>query len=80
MKIADDEGWDIAIHDCANRTKFARGLNLAAKEGKWFGASDYCGEFTKVPYWVFLPILEDESFQFLEEEELPQGYRPGELY
>ncbi|MBQ3114099.1 MAG: radical SAM protein [Phascolarctobacterium sp.] len=80
MKIADDEGWDIAIHDCANRTKFARGLNLAAKEGKWFGASDYCGEFTKVPYWVFLPILEDGSFQFLEEEELPQGYRPGELY
>jgi hypothetical protein len=55
-------------------------MNLGAKEGKWFGANDYCAEFTKIPYWVFLPILEDESFQFLEEEELPAGYRPGELY
>jgi len=23
--------------------------------------------------------LQDDSFQFLEEEELPKGYKPGEL-
>ena len=27
----------------------------------------------------FLPVLEDDSFPFLEEEELPEGYRVGEL-
>ena len=27
----------------------------------------------------FLPVLEDDEFPFLEEEELPRGYRPGEI-
>lgn len=79
MKIADDEQWDLVVHDCSNYTKFARNLNLSHKEGKWFGASDYGCEFTKMPYAAFLPILRDESFQFLKEEALPMGYRPGEL-
>ena len=43
------------------------------------GASSYACEFDRLPYEVFLPILQDESFSFLEEEELPHGYRPGEL-
>ncbi len=77
MKIADDENWDIVIHDCCNRTKFVRGLNLKDKEGSHFGANDYGSEFDIVPYEVFLPILRDESFSFLEEEELPEEYRPG---
>lgn len=80
MKIADDEKWDIAVHDCSNHTKFARNLNLCDKEGKWFGASGYTSEFERTPFWAFLPVLEDEEFEFLEEEELPEGYRPGELY
>lgn len=79
MKIADDEKWDLAVHDCSNYTKFARSLNLSAKEGKWFGASDYACEFSRFPYEAFLPILRDDSFQFLTEEELPFGYKPGEL-
>jgi pyruvate formate-lyase activating enzyme-like uncharacterized protein len=79
MKIADEEQWDLAVHDCSNHTKFARDLNLSSKEGKWFGASSYGCEFTKIPYEVFLPILRDENFKFLVEEELPSGYRPGEL-
>lgn len=79
MKIADDQHWDLVVHDCSNYTKFARNLNLSHKEGKWFGASDYGCEFTKMPYAAFLPILRDESFQFLQEEALPLGYRPGEL-
>lgn len=79
MKMADEEGWDLVVHDCSNYTKFARNLNLSHKEGKWFGASDYACEFTRMPYEAFLPILRDESFQFLSEEELPTGYKPGEL-
>lgn len=80
MKIADDEKWDIAVHDCSNYTKFARGLNLSGKENKWFGASNYGCEFTRVPFEEFIPILKDENFKFLEEEELPEGYRIGKLF
>lgn len=78
--MADEEKWDIAVHDCSNQTKFARNLNLSSKEGKWFGASNYNSEFTRIPYEAFLPILRDESFQFLTEEELPMGYKAGELF
>lgn len=80
MKIADDENWDIVVHDCSNNTKFARNLNLSSKEGKWFGASDYTNEFSRIPYEAFLPILRDDNFKFLSEEELPRGYKAGELF
>lgn len=76
MKIADDEKWDLAVHDCSNNTKFARSLNLSNKEGMWFGASNYACEFSMIPYEIFIPILNDDTFKFLEEEELPSGYRP----
>lgn len=79
MKIADDEQWDIVVHDCSNHTKFARDLNLRAKEGGWFGASSYACEFPTIPYEVFLPVLRDDSFTFVEEEEMPVGFRPGDL-
>ena len=79
MKLAADEGWPIAVHDCSNRTKFARDLNLRAKEGGWFGASSYGCEFEQIPFAAFLPVLRDEGFSFLEEEPLPEGYRPGDL-
>lgn len=79
MRCAVEEGWNLVVHDCSNDTKFARGLNLGGKEGRWFGSSNYSCEFAKLPYEVFLPILRDESFQFLVEEALPKGYRPGEL-
>lgn len=79
MKIADEENWDLAVHDCSNNTKFARDLNLSSKEGKWFGASSYACEFSRTPFEAFLPILRDDNFQFLTEEELPEGYKPGEL-
>ena len=78
MKMAAEEGWPIVVHDCSNRTKFARDLNLRAKEGGWFGASAYASEFPQLPYGCFLPVLRDESFKFLREEPLPQGYRPGD--
>ncbi len=80
MKMASEENWDIAVHDCSNRTKFARDLNLKAKEGGWFGASSYACEFDRPPFYAFLPALMDESLPFVEEEELPKGYKPGELY
>ena len=80
MKIADDEAWGIAVHDCSNRTKFVRGLNLSHKEGKPFGSNDYSNEFYTTPYQAFLPVLRDESFKFITEEPLPKGYNIGELY
>ncbi len=79
MREAGEEGWDLVVHDCSNRTKFARDLNLKAREGGWFGASSYACEFDRIPYWAFLPVLEDDSFPFLEEEPLPPGYRPGDI-
>ena len=80
MKLAEDENWPCAVHDCANETKFARDLNLRAKEGGWFGASSYGSEFSCIPFEAFLPILSDDEFEFLEEEELPEGYRPGDMF
>jgi len=76
MKIADEENWDLVVHDCSNYTKFTRGLNLSSKEGMWFGASNYTCEFSRIPYEVFLPILNDDNFKFITEEELPDDYKP----
>jgi len=58
MKQADDEAWDIAVHDCSNHTKFARDLNLKAKEGGWFGDSSYGMEFDRIPFGFFIPAIE----------------------
>ena len=74
LKQAAEERWEIVVHDCSNRTKFARDLNLRAKEGGWFGQSSYGGEFTAIPCAAFLATLEDPDFAFLEEEPLPRGY------
>jgi len=79
MKQAAEENWPVTVHDCSNHTKFARDLNLKAHEGGWFGQSSYGCEFSSMPYEAFLPILADDDFAFLEEEELPEGYRPGDL-
>jgi len=79
MKQAVEENWPIAVHDCCNRTKFARDLNLRAHEGGWFGASNYGSEFTRIPVEYFLPTLRDEHFAFVEEEPLPEGFRPGDI-
>lgn len=79
MKQAVEESWPIAVHDCCNRTKFARDLNLKGKEGGWFGQSSYGSEFDVLPYWAFLPTLYDENILFVREEELPDGYKPGQL-
>ncbi len=79
MAQADRESWPIVVHDCSNRTKFARDLNLRGKEGGWFGSSTYACEFPRLPYAAFLPVLQDPSFSFLEEEPLPAGYRPGDI-
>ena len=78
MRRAAEERWPIVVHDCCNRTKFARDLNLRAHEGGWFGASAYGMEFPAIPCAAFLPILRDEGFPFLREEPLPAGYRVGD--
>ena len=80
MKQAEEENWPLTLHDCCNMTKFARDLNLRAKEGGWFGASRYACEFPVPPFEAFLPVLADESFTFVEEEELPEEYRPGNVF
>ena len=79
MKAAAEEAWDLAAHDCSNRTKFARDLNQKKKEGGWFGQTSYGCELPNYPYEAFLPVLEDPEFVFPEEEELPRGYRVGDI-
>ncbi len=79
MKMAAQEKWPIVVHDCSNHTKFARDLNLKAKEGGWFGASGYTSEFDRTPFEAFIPTLEDESITFEIEEPLPEGYRFGDI-
>ena len=79
MREADEEGWPLVVHDCSNRTKFARYLNLKAHEGGWFGSSTYASEFDTLPYAAFLPTLRDPDFHFVEEEPLPPGYRAGDI-
>ena len=79
MKTAAEEQWPLVLHDCSNHTKFARDLNLRAKEGGWFGQSSYGCEFDSIPYEAFLPVLEDPDFTFVEEEPLPPGFRPGDI-
>ncbi|MBQ7183606.1 MAG: radical SAM protein [Clostridia bacterium] len=79
MAEAAREGWEIVVHDCCNRTKMARDWNLKAREGGWFGATSYGMEFDRIPFEAFLPVLEDGSFRFLEEEPMPEGYRVGDI-
>ncbi len=79
MRIAAEEKWPITVHDCSNKTKFARDLNQKAREGGWFGATSWGREFDRIPFEAFLPVLEDDGFPFLTEEELPRGYRPGDI-
>jgi len=78
MGLADREDWGVVVHDCSNHTKFSRDMNLRAREGGWFGASAYACEFDPIPFEAFLPVLEDDSFPFIEEEALPEGYGAGE--
>ena len=79
MAQADEENWPIAVHDCSNRTKFARDLYLRAQENSWFGSTTYGCEFDEIPCYAFLPILESDEYPFLVEEPLPRGYRPGDV-
>ena len=79
MAEAERDNWGIVVHDCSNMTKFARDLNLRAREGGWFGQTSYGSEFDRIPYAAFLPALTDETLPFVAEEELPRGYRPGDI-
>ncbi len=79
MAMAGRERWPIAVHDCSNMTKFARDMHLRAREGGWFGSSDYACEFDPIPWAAFLPALRDPQVVFQQEEPLPPGYRPGDL-
>jgi len=75
MKMAADEEWGMVIHDCSNHTKYAREMNKASRQGASFGAHTYVSEFERTLPHLFLPILEDEEFNFVSEEELPENLK-----
>lgn len=75
MKMASEERWDTVIHDCSNHTKYCRELNKNSKQGNAFGANTYFSEFDRILYHLFLPVLQDENFKFVLEEELPVEYK-----
>ena len=79
MAEAEAEDWPIVVHDCSNMTKFARDLNLCAKEGGWFGRTTYGMELDAFPFEAFLPALEDDTLPFVAEEPLPEGFRAGDI-
>ncbi len=79
MRAAAEEKWPIAVHDSCNRTNFARDAHQRAREGGGFGTSSWGMEFGRIPFEAFLPVLEDGDFPFVEEEPLPEGYRPGDI-
>lgn len=72
MKLAEKENWNLVVHDCSNHTKFAREINKNSKLKMGFGFNTYTSEFDRVLFHLFLPLLKDENFKFLNEEELPQ--------
>lgn len=72
MQMASDENWDIVVHDCSNHTKYTRELNKNSKQGEPFGTTTYISEFEIFDTSIFLPILRDNNFKFLEEEDLPE--------
>ena len=76
---AEAEDWPLVVHDCSDMTKFARDLNLCAKEGGWFGRTTYGMEFEVFPFAAFIPALEDADLPFVAEEELPPGFRAGDI-
>ena len=75
MKMSQEENWGIVVHDCSNHTKFAREINKNSKLKMGFGANTYRSEFDRVLFHLFLPVLKDEDFKFLEEEELPENMK-----
>lgn len=75
MKMASDESWDLVVHDCSNDTKFARNMHQCASQGCKFGNNSYCSEFETIPLECFIPISSDNSFHFMEEEELKDEFK-----
>ncbi|MGL5124006.1 MAG: radical SAM protein [Fusobacteriaceae bacterium] len=75
MKMSQNENWGIVVHDCSNHTKFSREVNKNSKLKMGFGSNTYRSEFDRTLFHIFLPILKDEKFKFLEEEELPEEYK-----
>lgn len=71
MKEAAEENWKTVVHDCSNHTKYSRELNKNSKQGQPFGATTYVSEFEDFRPELFLPVLRDEEFKFISEEELP---------
>lgn len=72
MKQAVEENWPMVVHDCSNHTKYSRELNKNSKQGNGFGSTTYISEFDRFLPHLFTSILEDESFEFLSEEKLPE--------
>jgi len=65
MQIASHEKWQVVVHDCSNDTKFARDLQTMNNINMPFGSSLYNAEFPQTPIELFLPVLSDTNFEFI---------------
>lgn len=75
MKQANDEKWSMVVHDCSNHTKYCRELNKNSKQDQGFGATTYVSEFDRFLPHIFLSILKDDEFKFIQEEKLPESLK-----
>lgn len=75
MKMAEDEKWDMVIHDCSNHTKYAREINKMSKQGAQFGENTYVSEFDRVMPHMFIPMLKSDKYPFILEDELPENLK-----
>ena len=70
----------MAVHACSDRTKFARDLNLRAKEGGWFGSRPTPASFPAYPSPPFCPCCATSASPSSRKSPCPRAIAPATSY